>query len=287
MNKAKNLQKTEKNLQKNNFDLPYLFHGISTNSNKKSKDCYFCNNPQSAYLKETKIFKTDNENSNCLAETLQKSLLCKYSSSQNYFYTRDINDVLNNQRTPVVFKIKEMWNYDDEDEFLKRFYHKYEYGNKLPLLKDYYRFHKDVPRLFMNPCSNFLNDYHDDKRKYEYEKINKILEKEEKYGKGKNINDFVEAKNFEEDKKKIVLDQFFWNKENKRNSCELSSTLKEIHGRLNEKSKKSEIFSEISDCNSFGNLKSFLKYIKTKDKETKKLEINVNIKYSKLINKTY
>ena len=36
--------------------------------------------------------------------------------------------------------------YDDDDEFLKRIYLREEYGGKLALLSEFYKFHRDMPR---------------------------------------------------------------------------------------------------------------------------------------------
>jgi hypothetical protein len=51
---------------------------------------------------------------------LIKALYTKYSSSQNYFYTRDINDYLDERLTPAVLIIKDLDYYVDEEEYLKR-----------------------------------------------------------------------------------------------------------------------------------------------------------------------
>jgi hypothetical protein len=39
--------------------------------------------------------------------------------------------------------------YQNEQEYLKRFYKKSEFTNKIKLLGEYYRFHFEAPRLFM------------------------------------------------------------------------------------------------------------------------------------------
>ena len=112
---------------------------------------------------------------------MTKALYSKYSSSQNYYYTKDINDIMTDGRTPAVIKYKDFVTLDEEDEFLKRYYKRHEYEYKIGLLVEYYKYHKDITRLFMLPITDTLNNYHDKKRKIEYVRItNKLKVDEEK-----------------------------------------------------------------------------------------------------------
>ena len=77
-----------------------------------------------------------------------------------------------------------MQTYDFVDEFLKRYYKMSELHKKTKLLTKYYKFHTDVPRLFMFPLVKKINKYHDSKRKIEYDKITKIIAEEERIEKG-------------------------------------------------------------------------------------------------------
>lgn len=45
---------------------------------------------------------------------------------------------------------------------------------------EYYKYHKDIPRLFMLPETYMLNSYHDNKRKHEYFRIAQLIEEENK-----------------------------------------------------------------------------------------------------------
>lgn len=42
------------------------------------------------------------------------------------------------------------------------------------------KFHTDIPRIFVEPINTVLNHYYDKKRKYEYYRIAKIIEEENK-----------------------------------------------------------------------------------------------------------
>lgn len=105
---------------------------------------------------------------------INEALYDKYSATQVYYYTSDINDILNHERSAAVEQFKDMLIYDDVDEFLKRFYKKSEYKNKITLLTEYYKYHNDIARLFMKPQRETLIKFHDDKRRFEF----KILKDE-------------------------------------------------------------------------------------------------------------
>ena len=53
---------------------------------------------------------------------LTKALSTKYDTSSSYYYSRHIDDILNNDLTSTVVKYKDYQCWDYEDEFLKRFY---------------------------------------------------------------------------------------------------------------------------------------------------------------------
>ena len=49
---------------------------------------------------------------------------------------------------------------DEEDEFLKRFYKSFEYNKKLTLLTEYYKYHRDITRIFFLPASKIVIKYY-------------------------------------------------------------------------------------------------------------------------------
>ena len=84
-----------------------------------------------------------------------------------------------NAITPAVIKYKDYTTLDEEDEFLKRYYKLHEYDYKRGLLVEYYKYHKDIARMFMIPTTEVLNRFHDKKRKLNYVKITTKLKLEE------------------------------------------------------------------------------------------------------------
>ncbi|CAD8196636.1 unnamed protein product [Paramecium octaurelia] len=109
-----------------------------------------------------------------------KNLFLRYCQSQNYYYTRDVNEILADTSSKAVIRYKDWYGYDDDDEYLKRFYFTDEYPQKVQLLTEYYKFHTDIARLFMEPIATLLNKYYDKKRKYEYYRIAHLIEEENK-----------------------------------------------------------------------------------------------------------
>ena len=112
-------------------------------------------------------------------DMVTKALYTKYSSSQNYYYTKDINEILSESRTASVILFKDSMHFDEQEEYLKRFYRYSEYDFKIRMLSEYYKFHNDVARLFMMPITNVVNKHHDKKRRLEYIRVTKLLKEEQ------------------------------------------------------------------------------------------------------------
>ncbi|CAD8185366.1 unnamed protein product [Paramecium octaurelia] len=102
---------------------------------------------------------------------IHNTLFKKYCQSQNYYYTRDINDILRDVSSKAVVRYKDLigfYCYEDE------------YPQKFQLLAEYYKFHTDIPRFFMEPIIQLLNKYYDKMRRQEYYRIALLVEQEEK-----------------------------------------------------------------------------------------------------------
>ncbi len=53
-----------------------------------------------------------------------------------------------------------------------------EIDEKLLMLGEYYKYHNDIPRMFMLPAIVPLNWFHDRKRRLEYFRISKMIDEE-------------------------------------------------------------------------------------------------------------
>jgi len=150
---------------------------------RRPSDCLFCEDDC------RKIWK---EKFNVI---MNQALYSKYSFSQNYFYTKDINEVFCDARTTFVTLYKDNLHFDEEEEYLKRYYCFSEYDLKIKTLTEYYKFHNDIARLFMLPTTNVLNRYHDNKRRLEYMRITKMFKEEEENQGDKSAQD-LKLKNY-------------------------------------------------------------------------------------------
>lgn len=121
--------------------------------------------------------KTKN-NRPLITKMINHRLYEKYASSQNYYYMKDINAILGNQRIPSVIAFRDYEDYMKKDEVLRRFYYTEEYDSKLQQLTEYYKFHKEIPRIFSKNEYDIYFDYHDRKRKVDFVKITNMLKKE-------------------------------------------------------------------------------------------------------------
>jgi hypothetical protein len=68
-----------------------------------------------------------------------KALFVKYAASQNYFYSKEVGDILRKLRNKQAIRFKDLKCYDEEEEYLRRVYTHVESLEKLKNSGDYYR----------------------------------------------------------------------------------------------------------------------------------------------------
>ncbi|CAD8049588.1 unnamed protein product [Paramecium sonneborni] len=110
---------------------------------------------------------------------INHTLYHKYSASQNYYFTKEINDILGKNRTPATIQFYDDTQFNELGERMKRFYYINEQFAKIKLLTEFYKFHNDLPRFTVHKnLIQILNLYYDKKRKLEYYKIQRQIEYE-------------------------------------------------------------------------------------------------------------
>lgn len=77
----------------------------------------------------------------CDGKWLQVELYHKYSSSQTYFYSNKINEIVKERRTAVKIFYEDIEYLSDGEENMKRWYHGREFGPKMAAFKEYYFYH--------------------------------------------------------------------------------------------------------------------------------------------------
>lgn len=108
---------------------------------------------------------------------MQKRLYNKFSSSQTYFYTNKINEIIKEKRTNVNIFYEDIEYLLDLEENLKRWYQAKEFDSKMFTFKEYYFYHEDCPRIFIKGIEEPYARWQDKKRDLVYKKL-KILYKE-------------------------------------------------------------------------------------------------------------
>ncbi|CAK67018.1 unnamed protein product (macronuclear) [Paramecium tetraurelia] len=120
---------------------------------------------------------------------LQQSLAYKYSQQDTYFYTKSLNEYIENARLPHVINFHYETNCNEQSEYLRRTYDIHEIATKLTLLTEYYKYHNEIPRCFLLKLADIMSkqiqelnyySYHDKKRRIEYFRIKRMIEKENK-----------------------------------------------------------------------------------------------------------
>src|ERR1044072_826395 len=92
-----------------------------------------------------------------LCRVLNQGLYHKYTSSQDYFYTRDINALLTKKRKPFCIRYYDDFVYDECTERLKSFFRKKEALSLMGEIKAFYSKFQTFPRNFHPHFSNIIN----------------------------------------------------------------------------------------------------------------------------------
>ena len=86
----------------------------------------------------------------------------------HYYYTKDINDYLHKNRTTNTLRIKDNEQFNNEKEILKSFYTIEEGFFVMMEIIEYYKYHSEIPRLFMSPTNKLLNNFFNMKRRINF-----------------------------------------------------------------------------------------------------------------------
>ena len=63
----------------------------------------------------------------------------------------------------------------DDEEYMKRGYGREEFGNKMGTFKEYYFYHEDCPRIFMEGIEIIYAKWQDRKRNLVYKKLKNLF----------------------------------------------------------------------------------------------------------------
>ena len=106
---------------------------------------------------------------------IRSFLYLKYSSSQNYYFTRDVNSLIGGAQTVFTIQYQDEVFLMTKEESLRRTYKDTEYQSKIKYLTEYYKFHDDVPRFFQVSFAQIVYNFYDKKRRIKYIVITRLL----------------------------------------------------------------------------------------------------------------
>ena len=114
----------------------------------------------SLVLTHDRKIKHQNNKSTLISGFLNSFLYHKFASSQNYYFTKNINQILNKSMTPSSIQFRQQESITKESASLSRFVVNKEQALNLRSLTEYYKYHSEVPRLFMLPISEIIHEFH-------------------------------------------------------------------------------------------------------------------------------
>lgn len=155
----------------------YIPESLNYKKTKKSQNAYSTTMKTKSQLKTFNI-STSRKDRPKIKGLINHKLYEKYSSSQNYYYMKDVNAILGNQRIPSVIVFRDLQDQMKKEEVLRRFFFLEEYDSKFQQLTEYYKFHKEIPRIFSKNEYDIYFDYHDRKRKVDFVQITNMLKRE-------------------------------------------------------------------------------------------------------------
>lgn len=150
---------------------PFLFFTHDDKNRESSntdsnQDCYLCERTLHLNYTKYKFF---------MHQKINNFFSYKYASSENYYHSKDVNDIQSNTRCKSNYIFKEIKSFDKKEEFLRRFYNSEEYASRIEILTSYYQYHSEVPRMFMKGMCDVVHNFYDKKRKLNYKMVCKIL----------------------------------------------------------------------------------------------------------------
>ena len=111
---------------------------------------------------------------------INRRLYHKYSSSQDYHFSSKIDRLMSAARTRLSVQYIDTMAYIEYYEYMKREYRYEEYEGKIVSLSEYYKYHRDVPRVFIRGVSDVREWYYEEVRRIEYGKVKAALMSEAK-----------------------------------------------------------------------------------------------------------
>lgn len=109
---------------------------------------------------------------------LKKHLHTKYSISSRIHFLRPIDSILSTARDTPYIEFKFEQDFNESKEYFRRFYRRKETKEKILQLVEYFKFHYEIPRLFMDSFIQIIDSFHDRRRHQIYQQVKRLIGKE-------------------------------------------------------------------------------------------------------------
>ena len=123
---------------------------------QRQKNCQFCQAPPLQH-------SSSNAQAHCtlysdhLKSIVRSSLDKKYLTSQDYYNSKIISDIMYNENRHIVSVFKDYLIFDDFSEYLKRFYRNSESVDRLPrVFECYEKYSKVFPNYVVLPENKYM-----------------------------------------------------------------------------------------------------------------------------------
>ncbi|CAD8201852.1 unnamed protein product [Paramecium octaurelia] len=111
-----------------------------------------------------------------LIQTMNLSLYYKHGQSQNYFFSRPINQIIKKEKHTVYMKVEDYKILDTEEEYLRQYYYMPNCHLQLKQLIQYYKFSIDHPILYFLELKAIILKYISSRSQVEYQWAIKQIE---------------------------------------------------------------------------------------------------------------
>jgi hypothetical protein len=109
---------------------------------------------------------------------MNEYLKSKYATSTFFYYTRDIDAIVHQKRVSSTIKFHQIMDSDSKLEVLKRYYKRHETAKKIVQLAEYFKFHYEIPRIFLEGFIGIIDTFHDRRRNQIYQIVKMQIGKE-------------------------------------------------------------------------------------------------------------
>lgn len=157
-------QKLEPSRPRLLFSFKKAFNGRLQGGQPKlnsEESCMFC-------LKKVRASK--------LPLLIQKSLYARHSSSVNFYYTKDLNKLLREEKYREGHKLKEIQMIDENNEYLTCYYRLSDFPGMMANQWRYHQFNIDQPRFFEKSMAGVVEAHFCAKRKLQEKAIRRMLD---------------------------------------------------------------------------------------------------------------